>query len=430
MAEPRWRGGAAAVAQIQTYTMAGTWEVGDIIRVTIGSKSWDYAVTSTVIATFLPLFVTAFNSLSADTYPEFAEITASATSPVLTLTMDEAGVPFTATLTPLESNGSAADAQTIEGVGVATAGTTATPASGAAHWDTATNWSTGAVPVNGDTVWIDHTADDIKYGFAQSGVTLLALNFTDSFTGTLGLPETNADGTAYPEYRATALSIGATTITVRCNSGRVKLNTGSVQTSLNVYATGSPTDSDETDRALLWKGVHASNALYATGAATVGVATLGSETATLLTLEIDAAADVVCGDGVTLGTVRNDNGTLVLNSAVSTGLAQTNGTTTLWGSGGVTALDIQGGTVNYNTSGVLGDDVSVSNTGTLTFDGDLRVKTVTAGIDLYGPSALIFDTNGVVTGGDNLTVNFFEGATAAQVAFGSREFSLTRATVP
>jgi hypothetical protein len=117
MATRRWTGTAPKVAQVQTYAFGGTWEVGDIIRVKFGNKTWNYSVTSATITTFLPLFVTAFNALSSTDYPEFAEITASSNSTTLTLTADTAGKSFTCSLTPLESDGSPADAQTIEGAG-------------------------------------------------------------------------------------------------------------------------------------------------------------------------------------------------------------------------------------------------------------------------------------------------------------------------
>src|SRR5262245_165508 len=121
----RWLGSVAGVQGVLTYLFGGTWEVDDIIRVTIGQKVYDFTAGSTVITTVLDSLVAAWNALSSDLYPEFAEVTASRSSNTFTLTGDTPGVPLAVTLTPLDVGGIPADTQTIEGVLVATTGTVA-----------------------------------------------------------------------------------------------------------------------------------------------------------------------------------------------------------------------------------------------------------------------------------------------------------------
>src|SRR5262249_43097328 len=157
-----------------------TWEVDDVIRVTIGQKVYNFTAGSTVITTILDNLVAAWNGLDATSFPEFSEITASRSASTLVLTNDVPGRTMTVTLTPLEVNFAPADLQTIEGVGVATTGTVATAASGPNDWSVAKNWSLGTVPATGDDVIIDIPIP-IFYGLAQSAVTLASLTIAATF---------------------------------------------------------------------------------------------------------------------------------------------------------------------------------------------------------------------------------------------------------
>ena len=155
---------------------------------------------STTITTAIDNIVTAWNALDSTVYPEFAEITASRSSSKLVLTADTAGMPFVATLTPLEVNLGAADSQTIEGGTTATTGTAATANSGPNDWSVALNWSGSAVPANSDTVYIENNANDISYGLSQSAVTLTALYISSTYTGKIGLPQVRAVTTGVSYY--------------------------------------------------------------------------------------------------------------------------------------------------------------------------------------------------------------------------------------
>ena len=378
MATRRWQGGVARVAQVQTYTFAGTWEVGDLVRVTVGSKTWDYAVTSTTIATFLPLFVTAFNALSSADYPEFAEITASSASPVLTFTADTSGKPFTATLTPLESNGGAADAQTIEGGGSATTGTAATACAGPNFWSLAGNWKEGAVPVNSDDVVIDE-GPSILYGTDQNAVTVATLRVGPNFPSTseIGLPwNTSPSNPAngYPEYRQARLKIGATVCEIETTSRRVRLDLTPANTTVIVHETGQPQTAGEDGLDL---AVHHASAAVHVEKGSVGVNALAGDTGTVADLNVSyrtsvgSDARVRGGRGLTLTNLDQSGGNVVIENGATT-ITKTDGTLTVT-AGAVTTLNNRGGTVNYDGAGTI---TTLNNKGRFLRRG-LRAVTIT-----------------------------------------------------
>lgn len=402
MATTRWKGGARAVAQVNTFAFAGTWEADDLIRVTIGSKTYDFTAGSTTTATVVSTLVTNWAALDSGDYPEFAEITPSANSTTLTLTAATAGVPFTATLTPLESDGSAAGAQTIEGAGTATTGTAATASAGPNDWSTAKNWDTGAVPVDLDDVILDLGEYSIYYGLSQSSIDLTSLKILvrDNSAWTLGLPEINRDGTAYPEYRTQYLTLGtATALDVRTTSGRVKLSVGSNACTANVYETGRGLD--EGLEALLWKGTHASNVLNVSGDSEVGVAVLGGEAATIATVRVEDAAALRLGSGCTLTTVNVYGGTLETNSAITT-LTQRAGEVVHRSGAITTATLTNGGTLDYRSSGTI-TTLTVGSGSTVTFDNDPQARTVSAA-DMWAEASISAE-NGTVTWSAGIDLN-------------------------
>jgi hypothetical protein len=398
MATRRWTGTAPRVAQVQTYTFAGTWEVGDIIRVKFGLKTWDYSVTSTTIATFLPLFVTAFNALNSADYPEFAEVTASATSPVLTLTADTAGKPFTCSLTPLESNAGAADAQTIEGAGTVTTGTAATACSSPNHWSIAANWLEGAVPVGGDDVVID-AGPSILYGLDQNAVTLATMTITRNFPGTaeIGLPSnTNpqAPASGYPEYRDQRLKIGATICLIETTSRRVRLDLTPAPTTTTVRETGQPATT--TERALDLKADNAggSTALYFLKG-NIGLNAIPGDSGTVADVNIGFIAsqssdvNLLGGTGLTLTRLDQGGGDVILQNGVVTVL-KTAGTLTIV-TGAVTTLTNRGGTVYHDGTGTI---TTLTNEGVFIRRG-FRAGTITTTTLLAGSQTS--DANGVIT---------------------------------
>lgn len=397
MANPNWQGGASPTTQVQTYTMAGTWATNDTILVTIGSKSWTYTLTSGTIATWLPLMVTAFNALSSSNYPEFTgAMTASATSPVLSLTAITAGKPFTATLTPTSAAG------TIEGAGVATTGTAATVCTGPNFWNNAKNWSTGAVPVNSDNVTIDG-GPSILYGLAQSAVTLATLTITPNFSSTsvIGLtantnPQNPTSG--YPQYLAQRLAIGATIVNIETTSPLVRLDLSSASTTVTVSDTGSP--QIPTDDALDLKLAATANVYILKGK--VGVNALAGDTGTVAILDLSFRANqssdcqVRGGTGLTVTLCNQGGGTLLLQNGATT-YTNKGGVMTLT-AGNVTTLTNQIGTVYQDGTSTI---TTLNNLGTFLKRG-FKASTIT-NTNIYGGS-ITSDRNGTITFSNAMTL--------------------------
>lgn len=380
MATKRWIGSAAPVAQVDTLTIGGTLEVGDLLIVTIGSKTFSHAATSATLATAATAFAAAWNALSATEYPEFAEITAAATSGgALTLTADTPGKPFTVAVSTTEANGGAADDQTF--------GRSATRAnSGPNVVSVAANWEGGVAPVDGDDLVFDSGSVSVLYDLDQNGITPATITVLEGYTGLIGLPNTNADGgssQSYNEYRPKYLMMGdagdaqAVTVTIRGGGGRIKIDTGDAQTVLIVQDAGQA----EEDRipAVLWKGTHASNtATIQRGS--VGIGFFAGESATVATLAVgyleNVAGDatVNCGTGCTLTTVNQSGGNLTTQSAVTTANV-TDGEWTHM-AGAVTTINLDGGACRYRSTGTL-TTVNVGSDGELDFSRDMRARTVT-----------------------------------------------------
>lgn len=333
---------------------------------------------STVANTVAIAIVAALNALSSTLYPEFNEITwGTPSSGAFTATGKTLGVPFTLTLTTTETGGGAADAQTFT-----QAATTA--ANGGTFWSTAANWSTGAVPVAADDVVFQNSANSCLDGLAQDAVTLTSLTIDQSYTGTIGRPRVNPLG--YTEYRATYLAVSATTITIGrgdgAGSGRIKINTGTVQTALNIINTGTPTESGV--KSVLWLGTHASNALVI-GKGSFAAANYAGEVSTILTLKegyqtsIQSDSDVRIGSGVgtgvTIATITKTGGTLEINNAFTT-LTQTDGET-IHNAGAGATVAVTGGTLRVKTAGTY-TTPSVGNKGTIDCSQDLQARTFTS----------------------------------------------------
>lgn len=437
MATKRWRGDAPAVAQVTTVTVGGTIEIGDKFKLTINGKTLSVSATTTVAATTATEIVTAWNLLTAeDGYAEFAEITADDNGADVVLTADTKGKPFTVTATTTESNDGAADAQTFSA-----AATTAN--SGPNVVSVAANWEGAVAPVDGDDVVFDTGSVDVLYDLDQAAVTPASITVSPGYTGNIGLPEINADDSSgtYFEYRPKYLKMGAAadaqTVTVTINrtngSGRIKIDQATAQAIWNVNSTEQ--SAEDGIPTVLLKGTHASNALNV-AKGSVGAAFFAGETATLVTVNVgykesvQSDSAVVLGSGVTLTapTIKQTGGTLEANSAI-TGASVVvidDGVMTLNGTGGIAAgLTIRGGTLIYNSTGTLGGNPEVSGTGHLDFSQDMRTKTVTNAVEVFGSQAKVSDPHKVVT---TLVLDLNETGNNENISIG-KDFKLTRGAV-
>lgn len=367
MSTVRWIGNAAGVKQVTTATPANV-EIGDIFTLTINSKTISFTATAATVANVVDGLTDEWNE---SVYAEAQEITATGSSGTeVTLTGNEFGVPFTVTGSTTDGGGT--DDQTLSV-------STTTAATGPNHWSNAANWSGGAVPVNSDDVYIDQGDTDILYGLDQSAVTLTSLTVSQAYTGTIGLPVENSNG--YYEYRDTELAIAATTLSIGTGEGggssRIKINTGSAQTTVNVSNSGQPTT--QGIPAIQWRGTHSSNAANISKGS-FGAAFYADQSATIATLNVgylnnqEGDSDVYCGSGTTLTTVNQTGGKLSLNSAATT--ITVNGGTLTFNAGTLTTLTVEAGTTFYRSTGTI-TTANVGSDGVLDFTQDQRGRTIT-----------------------------------------------------
>lgn len=412
MANKYFRGDAPATTQITEWVFGGTWEATDVIIVTINGKSVSVVAGGTAITGIVDAIVTALGALSATAYPEFAEITWDRNGNNLRGTMKVAGKPFAALLETTETGGGSADAQTIDGSDTS-AGVDTVACTGPSWLNEPLNWSGGSLPSNGDDVIFSDCKTDILYGLVLSAVNPATIRRYQSFTGKIGLPRINTDGAAtYLEYRGQyakfGASGGANNIQVYLGLGegqgpsREKWDFSDGQATVNGLNTGTPVSGER--EACLIVGTHASNEFYFRKG-TYGVAVLPAESSNVATLSISYDSNqqtdcrVRCGVGCTLLTVTKTGGYLEVNGLVDTILKNHGGNTEVNGAANLDAIEVYGGDVYVNTTGTVGGNPVVVFPGRIIFDRDLRAKTVTNPIEVYGKDALkrVIDNNQVVS---------------------------------
>jgi len=385
MATRIWEGGAPAVAQVVRLTPGGTIEADDRFQVTIGDRTLDIPAGGTTVADVCDAIVAAWSAAG----PEFDEIAAADKFTCVELTAKTAGVPFEVSVSTTEADGSPADGQTFTA-------STITANQGPNCWDTASNWSGGAVPVTGDSVIIEDCADAILYGLDQSSVTLASLEIRRSFTGYLGLPRRNSNG--YAEYRPHYLKIGATQCRIGDGQGdgpyRVKLDFGSVQTNCEVLHTRSARP-DSALPIVLLKGTSASNVLRVIGA-DVGLAYYGEDSANFSGGVTIDGGNLLAGPNVTLDSVELVDGLLQTRSGVTT-LNAYAGRLLIEGTAAVTNLTIYRARARYASTGTI-TNLKISGSGRLEIDRPCTITNAElhgSGWELADPAGLATFTSGI-----------------------------------
>lgn len=397
------------MAQVATWTFTVTWASTDTVTVTIGNSSYTTVTGSTTIATLVGNVATALAALSSTLYPEFAEITWTATATAVVGTAATPGYPFVAAFT------------TNSSLGVITLVNT-TASSGPNDASTASNWSLGAIPVATNDVVFEDTSVSCFYGLAALvAVTPNSVSVRQSFTGALGLPSLNSGGAAaYPEYRQRYFQFLGVTTTVDVGlgtgggPGRCNLDAVTGAAVFNIWSTGSGLDANTPP--VLTLGTNTGNVLNVYGSSQVGVGYYAAQAPKLATCVVSGPANVYFGPGVTLDVVQNNGGTLTILCPIVTTFTQgvAGGTTTFSGTGAIAALYVYGGTAIINTTGTIGGNPIVSN-GTIDFSQDSRVKTVTNAINVYAGGGVL-DPNVVANSGGTLTLNCFNcDVTASQL---------------
>ncbi len=357
-----YTGLAPNVAQVASSTW-GTYDVATTRKITIGTKVVSAVDSGGTLANALTALATALN---ASTDPYFTPITWSSDATHIIGTADTAGVPFVFAGSVTGGTGTCSVPFSI---------TTAN--SSAPDWSVATNWNTGAVPVNGDDVVIDGTyTGNICWGFAQSAVTLNSLIIRKTYTGNFGLNSavftTSADGATTVstaiEYRQVPLAISSTNpiklgenaslVGTASGSGRILLDVGSVASqTIEVLGTkSSATDSGKCAVRILANAATIT-LLVRSAPGGVGIAMdKAGETSTLGTVYVSdtsTASKVIAGTGVTWTTWEQTGGQNVLQSAGTT-LNAKGGTLATEGSGAITTANVySGATVTSNSTGTI-----------------------------------------------------------------------------
>jgi hypothetical protein len=408
-------GRAIAIPEKWTITVANTWATNDTCTLTINGKDLvltvGATVTTTAIATAIKEMVNgdtitgdATRNETGDNVGEFARITATVNSSVVTLTADDDGVPFDLTVT-----------ESTAGDGTATESNTQN-ATGPNFWDNADNWSGDTVPVDGDTVVFD--SGDVSLLYALStGIEPAALIITPGYTGHIGLPLVNEDEPSLPydEYRDTYLILENDAGTAACaisledgegaGSGRIKLDLADCATAtVNVRFTGQR--AEEGVPALLIKNT-ASSAILNLQRGDVGVAFFDGEAGHLATVRVgfleDQAGDssLVCGDGVDLAdaAITITGGTVSLDSATGSGTIDVYGGELEVRSAAHASIDLDGGTLFYRSTGTL-TTLAVGGGAVADFRKDVRARTVTnctlfEGGSILDPYKTVTWTNGI-----------------------------------
>jgi hypothetical protein len=301
--------------------------------------------------------------------------------------------------------GSGASLTAANTQGLSVAANTVEP-TGPHHLDNADNYSTGSLPVNGDILVFADNDVSVFYGLTGlSGVTLAELHVRASYTGHIGLTFTNPAN--YFEYRTRAAVLRATKSFVGEGEGDgsefVYIDFSTIVTELIVYNTGQ--SADNKTPALCVKGTNASNVMrFFKG--TWGIAYYSGDTSVVATLQIGYISD---REGDSTGTVGGDadldavaitGGTtkITLDTAAAGTISVSGGVLTLDGDQDIGQLTLSGEAyAYYNTTGTLGGNTVLSDDAVLDFSQDMRAKTVTNPIDIYGREAKVIDNSKAVS---------------------------------
>lgn len=361
-----WQGNAATAAQVATATFA-TYDATTTRTITIGGV----AVSRADSGGNLTAALTALASLlNASTQPYFAAITWSSDATHIIGTADTAGAPFVFAGSATGGTGTCSNAFAI---------TTAN--SGPNDWSAAANWSSGTVPVNGDTVIINGAAtSNIAWGLAQSAVTLAAMTVSKAYTGRVGLNSaqfttdaagTVASSTAAVEYRNIYLAISSTgnftlgavndLIGTAVGSGRIMLNVGSTASQVIDIQGTAQSATERNKPAVRILANHSSTLIYvrsAPGGVGVAMDVDGSETSTIGTIYVtdtSNASNVITGSGTTLTGINALGGTEVIQAAGTvSSIVMEGGAVTTEGDFGITTFTTFGGQHELNSVGTIG----------------------------------------------------------------------------
>ena len=388
MALNRWMPRQKKVSQINTLTPAAV-DIGDTFTVTINTKAITFTATVATVANVTAGLVAL---LQASAEPEFARITWTDSTTLITATAKVAGTPFTQT--------SSSTGGTL---------TTATPTANKSPNDVndALNWTDG-IPTNGDDILIDLPGIENSMYWnlgALTAVTVASITRRLSAKGAkIGLPEVNRQGAAYSEYLATEFDIGMQTgFTVLIEvdptdaAESIKLNTNTTQTTLTVRGSSAAGIGNEV---VWWRGSHASNVVNVENSS-LAIGPVNNNAATVATLNVQSAT-VRVGAGVTLGVINNNRGQLKSNAGFTT-LTQLDGSIVVEGNAlNITTATIQGGTFDYRAIGTI-TTMTLGSRGKAEFGNDNRARIITNTINAYKGASFNDPAATTIAGGLDIT---------------------------
>lgn len=409
MATCLWVGNGQNIAQTVTGTVTAAG--GGVLAATINQKTVSYTclpadTNNSAAAAFQALLAAA--SAAA---PEFGDATWSVTNNVITATASNPGTPFAGMAGGLvfSGTGGAAVAQ-AQAVANSSQSDLANPA----------NWlrdNAPALPQAGDSVVFANSSVPVLWNLtALQNVALSDVQRWQTMTGQIGLPDQNPAG--YREYRTRHLYLnggsagsssgGGPALTVELglgptgnNPGLERYNAQGQNVAWSVLQSGSPTSGNY---AIELVGGGAGSTLTVINA-TVAVAPIPGQTASLASAFADGGATLLLGPGVTLtGTLTANNASAFLQSAPASLIAQAGAQVTANTVGATfPAASADGGSsLTWLADGTV---ASLTLTRGSTFDKSQDVRPLTVVSSAVDRDCTILDPNGAITFQKATTVN-------------------------
>ena len=378
MATKYWTGRAASVAQVTKVVFSSIVST-NTYTVTINGKSVSAVAASTSLGDLIDALVNAWNS-SAE--PEHREMVAARredpTLSGLQLTASVAGVPHTVT----------ASATT----GTATV-TQPTAASGPNFWNVAANWDSATLPSAADDLIVEDSDVSILYGLTDTN-NYASLTVNASFTGTIGLPETNANG--YPEYRTQLLTLGtgsAITVTLGYGPGtfssRIRLDVQGSNVTFSLFGSGQ-NNGDQYPYELRGPGAGSTVRSYAGGLVLTAASSGNVSTLDVIQREsLTGGPAVKSESNITITTATIYGGELLLEGPATTLVARESARVTVAKASQVATVKVSSqASINWDSSAGITTKLHVEQDGRINFGRVGTTKTVAA-CDLYSRGTLL-----------------------------------------
>jgi hypothetical protein len=364
-----WIGGSTSVAEVITITPGGTMTTGDVNNLPVTDEGGNtiatisFTTTGTTTAAAISAGLIAAWNANATTA---ALATASGSSTVV-LTALNAGVPFYVS-------------SSVTGVG--TLSKTVTTANvGPNDWATAANWSTGVVPGNGDTVYINELAKaPILYGLNQqaTGLTIYSAVGKSVQIGSASFGLNPGSGTTV--YEGTPSTTGSA-----AGPSRIKYTAGTNAVTFYVLAGPTTASADVGRQPLQISGGASGTKIYVTGNNSgnnppkLDVGMSAGQTGTVDEIDVSGPNAVVnVGSGITLAKFQASAGVSVINCAITTSLSTTTSANVTMAGAGLVATATVGGIVTFNNrnGGTIVTTLNVLANGTADFSPNQASATV------------------------------------------------------